>query len=85
MTVYEYYPFYNPSIPFGKELCILRKDLNVTQKELSVITGIPYHDIRSWEQGYRTPKKHLQPLILKYILDLIQIKIQNNSDIDTRS
>lgn len=72
MTVYNYYPYYNPNIPFGEEFAHLRHNLQVTQTELAKITGIPYHDIKSWEQGYRTPKKHLQPLILKYMYDLNQ-------------
>lgn len=79
MTVYKYYPFFdNLSLTtFGEEIRFFRVSLKLSQKELAELTGIPYHDITSWEQGYRTPKKHLQPLILKYLLDLAMIKDPN--------
>lgn len=38
------------------KLKALRKQKGFSQEELSKVSGIPVMTIRSWEQGYRTPR-----------------------------
>lgn len=45
----------------------LRKKYNLTQKQLSEVTGIPCRTIQNWEGGQRKCPK--------YIIDLVSFKL----------
>lgn len=48
-------------------LIFYRKELKITQKQLSEIVGCPLSTIKSWESGKRQPPS--------YVLDLIKFKL----------
>lgn len=47
----------------------IRREYELTQEQLSEVTGIPINTIRNWEQGQRECKS--------YIVELIKYKLEN--------
>lgn len=45
----------------------IRTAFNLTQKQLSEITGIPKRSIENWESGARTPPEWLPKMIEAYL------------------
>ena len=55
----------------------LRKKYNLTQKQLSDITGIPCRTIQNWEGGQRKCPQ--------YIMDLVNFKLEHINKQNTSS
>lgn len=49
------------------ELRAEREKLGMTQKQLSVLTGIPFRTIQNWEEGSRKPSPWVKKIVLFYI------------------
>ena len=52
------------------EIKLIRGEYQLTQKQLSELTGIPRRTIENWETGKRNPPEWLPKMILAYIATL---------------
>lgn len=48
-----------------------RSNLNMTQQQLSDISGVPLKTIRNWEQQIRTPSSWMMDLVMERVLDYL--------------
>lgn len=48
-----------------------RSNLNMTQQQLSDLSGVPLKTIRNWEQQIRTPSSWMMDLVMERVLDYL--------------
>lgn len=57
----------------------IRQTLNLTQQQVSLLTGIPINTLRNWEQNLRKPSQWTLDLIIDRLL---RIKLEEQMKID---
>lgn len=60
----------------------VRNNIGLTQKQVSILTGVPVKTLRNWEQEIRTPSEWTLDLIVDRLL---RIKIEEQLKIDDES
>lgn len=68
-------------INIGMALRERRKNLKMTQRELSANTGVPVHQISQLEQGNKIPLKHSRVLV-KAVHEMALTMCLNNAQLD---
>lgn len=66
---------------FSEKLNDLRKNANLSQKELADKLGVAQASINYWEKGQRTPSIDMVALIAKYFNVSIEYLVTENTDI----
>ena len=60
----------------------VRENINLTQEQVSSLTGVPVKTLRNWEQEIRTPSEWTSDLIVDRLL---RIKLEEQLQIDDES
>lgn len=62
-----------------QKIKVIRDNLELTQDQVSILTGIPVKTLRNWEQGVRNPSEWTIDLVMDRLL---RIEMEKHANID---